>query len=148
MPLRIRRGRRTDFEALSRLAGWPKVDGSERRSVRLFRRVVADLGADLYVAEEAGEAVGLVAVNYVRVLRLGGQRAMVEELVVRADRRGAGIGRSLLEFALRRALRRGVRAICAVPSSEEGERILGKAGFRPAGSWWEWTAGGVQEARG
>ncbi|MGH7822090.1 MAG: GNAT family N-acetyltransferase, partial [Candidatus Binatia bacterium] len=93
MEIRIRRVRRTDFETLCALGAWPGVDGSLRRSIRLFRNTIADLAYDLYVAEEGGEAVGVVTVSYVRVLGLGGQRATLEELVVRPDRRGAGIGR-------------------------------------------------------
>ena len=133
MALRIRRGRRTDYEALAAFAGWPGVDESVRRSIRLFRRVVSDLAYDLYVADEDGTPVGVIAVSYVRVLGLGGQRATVEEVIVRPDRRGSGIGRELVEHVFRRACRRRVRAFDALARDERDERFLHRNGFAPAG---------------
>lgn len=135
--IRIRRGRRTDYEELSALCGWPGVDQSCRRSIRLFRNVVSDLACDVYVADENGSPVGMVAVSYARVLALGGQRATLEEIVVRSDRRGAGLGRRLIEFVLRRAVKRGVRVFEAHPRDDSAERFLGRTGFRPSGRRYE-----------
>ena len=133
MEIHIRRGRRTDYEALSALCAWPMVEQNPARSTRLFRNTVSDLAYDLYVADDGGTPVGMVAVSYVRVLSLGGQRATLEELVVRPDRRGAGIGRRLLEFAIGRARRRGVRAFEARPADEAAERFLDHVGLRAGG---------------
>ena len=85
MEIHIRRGRRTDYAALAALCTWPAAEGN---LPRLFRRAVADLGYDLYVAEEGGRAIGVVAVSYVRALGLGGQRATLEELVVDPEEAG------------------------------------------------------------
>lgn len=139
MEIRIRRGRRTDYAALAALGEWPAVEGSGARSVRLFRSVVADLAYDLYVAEAGESAIGIVAVSYVRALGLGGQRATLEELVVRADRRGQGVGRRLVEFAIGRALRRGVRAFEARPADPSAERFLDHLGFRTCGGRYAWS---------
>jgi ribosomal protein S18 acetylase RimI-like enzyme len=133
MEIRIRRGRRTDYAAVAALCGWPMVDGSPARSVRMFRRTVADLAQDLYVAEEDGTLLGVVAVSYVRELRLGGQRATLEELVVAAERRRAGVGRRLLDFVIARARRRGARSFEARPVDEAAARFLERTGFRPSG---------------
>ena len=135
--IRLRRGRRTDYEALAALCGWPEVDRSPRRSIRLYRNVVSDLAYDLYLADEDGSAVGMIAVSYVRVLGLGGQRATLEEIMVRPDRRGTGIGRRLGEFALRRAAKRGVRAFEAHPPNESAKQFLDRAGFHAVGSRYE-----------
>lgn len=135
--IHIRRGRRTDYEELLALCGWPGVDQSSRRSIRLFRNVVSDLAYDVYVADENGSPVGMVAVSYARVLALGGQRATIEEVVVRSDRRGVGLGRRLIEFVLRRAVKRGVRVFEAHPEDDSAERFLGRAGFHPAGRRYE-----------
>jgi GNAT superfamily N-acetyltransferase len=131
--LRIRRAHRRDQAALAALGGWPGIEESERRSIRLYRNVVSDLAYDLYVAEEDGAPVGLVAVSYVRSLPLGGQRATLEDLVVRADRRGAGVGRRLLDFVIGRARRRGARTFEARPPDAAAERFLERAGFEPEG---------------
>lgn len=135
--LRIRRGRRTDFAALSALCAWPGVDESPRRSIRLYRNVISDLAYDLYVADEGGSPVGVVVVSYARVLALGGQRAILEEVVVRPDCRGRGLGRSLVAFVLRRARRRGVRVFEAHPQDESAERFLDAAGFHRVGARFE-----------
>jgi GNAT superfamily N-acetyltransferase len=133
MEIRIRRVRRTDYAALAALCGWPPVDSNRARSLRLFRKVVSDLAYDLYVAEEGEGPVGVVAVSYVRALALGGQRATLEDLVVHPERRLGGVGRRLLEFVVRRAVRRGARAFEARPADEAAERFLDRLGFRPRG---------------
>ena len=142
METRIRRGRRTDYAALAALGAWPGVAGSPARSIRLFRRVAADLAYDLYVAEAGEQSIGFVAVSYVRVLGLGGQRATLEALVVHPEFRGHGVGRRLLELVLRRAERREVRAFEARPADEMAERFLDHLGFRPRGRRYEWSIGG------
>jgi GNAT superfamily N-acetyltransferase len=131
MEIHIRRGRRADYEVLATLCAWPMVERSPARSTRLFRHTVSDLAYDLYVADDGGTLVGVVAVSYVRALPLGGQRATLEELVVRPDRRGAGLGRRLLEFAIARARRRGARAFEARPTDEAAVRFLDRVGLRP-----------------
>jgi GNAT superfamily N-acetyltransferase len=145
MEIRIRRGRRTDYDVLHELGGWPGVESSAARSMRLFRRVVSDLAYDLYVAEDDERPIGVVAVSYVRTLRLGGQRATLEELHVAPERRGAGVGRRLLELAVRRAAGRGARAFEARPTDEACERFLGHVGFAPAGSRYSRTLGGERQ---
>ncbi len=124
-------GRRTDYAVLAALCSWPATGGS---SPRLFRRAIADLAYDLYVAEETGRAIGMVAVSYVRALALGGQRATLEELFVDPAKRQAGVGRRLAEFAIRRARRRGARAFEARSSDEAAGRFLERLGFRTCGT--------------
>src|SRR5262245_328734 len=66
--LRVRRGRRADLPQLAAVLG-PGGEGLER----VLRRLLADLGRDVYVAEEpGGEIVGLVSVVYARSLVRGG----------------------------------------------------------------------------
>lgn len=138
-PLHIRRARRDEFESLAALAGWPRVAADERRTLRLFRNVVGDQAYDLYVAEDEGETIGVGAVSYVRVLALGGQRATLEGVTVRPDRRRGGVGRALVEFLWRRATRRGVRAFEAAPTDEASEGFLRAVGFERAGERFQRT---------
>jgi ribosomal protein S18 acetylase RimI-like enzyme len=131
MQIHIRRGRRTDYAALAALCSWPATGGT---SPRLFRRAIADLAFDLYIAEETGRAIGMVAVSYVRALALGGQRATLEDLVVDPARRRTGIGRQLAEFAIRRARRRGARVFEARSADEAVGRFFERLGFRACGA--------------
>lgn len=131
MEIRIRRARRTDFDALAALLDRGDVSP---RAKRMFRNVVADLAYDLYVAEAEGALAGVVGVSYVRSLSLGGQRATLEELFVAPSRRGARVGARLLAFATDRVRTRGARAFVACPADRDGERFLEHAGFVARGS--------------
>ena len=131
MEIQIRRARRTDYPTLAALAGWPGVDGDPRRPIRLFRKVIADLGCDPCVAVEGTEPIGFVSVHYSRVLSLGGTLASVEDLVASAE----GVSAALLEHACRRAARRGARRLQVNPMVV-GEELLRAAKFEPEGDLW------------
>ena len=97
--VRVRRGRRGDLPRVLALLG---LDPDPRRA-RLYRRVVADLGTDLYVAEDtAGDVVGLVSIVYARSLFRGGLSARLD-----GARAVEGVLDGLIAFAERRARRRG-----------------------------------------
>src|SRR5207237_8901581 len=73
--VRVRRGRRRDLPQVQSLLG---IAGGDRLA-RYFRRIVADLGTDFYVAEDReGAIVGLVSVVYARSLVRGGMSAALE----------------------------------------------------------------------
>ena len=135
--LHIRRSRRTDFTAVMGLlaaCGHP-VPPPDRATLRRFRHVVADLGADFYLALVDGEIVGLVHVTYARGLTMG-QRAGLDQLLVADAFRRRGIGAALLEFAQCRARGRGCTALyCALPMASAGRGFLTKAGLQPVGEW-------------
>jgi hypothetical protein len=105
--VRVRRGRRHDLDAVRALLGG---DGP---TPRVFRRLVADLGADVYVAEDAdGGIVGLVSVAYARSLVRGGASALLDG--VRAVGQPAGpLLEGLIAFAEERARRRGCLRLAA-----------------------------------
>jgi N-acetylglutamate synthase-like GNAT family acetyltransferase len=128
--LKIRRARRLDFAAVMRLlapAGEPSPD---RRTLRRFRSIVADLGADLYVAEVGGEIVGVVHASYVRQLG-GGQRGRIEDLAASPERAGLGVEKSLLEFIVARARKRDCSALSCVPASSGAGAVAANAGLEP-----------------
>ncbi len=131
----IRRSRRTDFTAVMSLlatCGIP-VPAPERATLRRFRQIVADLGADFYLAEVDGKLAGLVHVTYARELPVG-QRAALNQLLVAEGFRRHGVGTALLEFAQARAQGRGCTALCcAVPATSPARAFLAKAGLSPAG---------------
>lgn len=82
------------------MLGMPAVDERER----FLRRLLADLGTDVYVAEaEGGEIVGVVAIAYVRSLQRGRWAAVLD--AARTAR--APLLDGLIAFAEERARRRG-----------------------------------------
>lgn len=77
-----------------------------------FEEISADLNNELIVASLDGEIVGTCQLTFIPGLSRGGSRRMTIEAVrVRSDRRGAGLGRSLMEFAVGRARERGCRLV-------------------------------------
>jgi GNAT superfamily N-acetyltransferase len=72
---------------------------TRERGVAGFRTAIADPDADVLLALEGGEVVGLASV-YADLLSIRfGRRCWLEDLVVTSSRRGTGIGRRLLERA-------------------------------------------------
>ncbi|MBI3783939.1 MAG: GNAT family N-acetyltransferase, partial [Deltaproteobacteria bacterium] len=133
----VRRLRRTDFTAVMRLladAG-SQVPSPDRRTLRRFRHIAADLGSDVYICLVDGTLAGLLHLTYARQLTTG-PRGRIEALLVGTTFRRRGIGRALLDLALRRAAKRSCRCIdCATPPDGAGAiRLLARAGFACAGA--------------
>jgi ribosomal protein S18 acetylase RimI-like enzyme len=140
-PTRHRRARRTDFDAIGAILaeGGLPAPTSGPAARRHFRRLVADLGADLYVAENAARVVGVVHVTYTRPVT-GAPQARLELLAVAAAARGQGVGRGLAALAAARARRRGCTSLrCSTATAPEGSRALldRRFGWRPVGEEFE-----------
>ncbi|MET8252724.1 GNAT family N-acetyltransferase [Micromonospora sp. NPDC005197] len=77
-----------------------------------YERAFADISADprnqLIVAEQGGELVGCLQITYIPGLgRHGAERSLIEAVRVRSDRRGQGLGRELMTWAIDQARHRG-----------------------------------------
>lgn len=134
--VRIRRGRREDFDAIRALfeaLGLP-APAADRRTLRRFRHIVADLGADFYVAVVDGRVVGVVHCVYSRDL-LHGQQGRIERLVVSAAHRDRGIEDALLALIVARARKRACARLCWVPSQAHSTPapVLASAGLTGGG---------------
>jgi len=131
-----RRARRTDVDAISAILTASRLPApqSDRAGQRRFRRIVADLGADLYLAVAAARVVGVVHVSYARHL-IAGPQARLELLIVAPDARRRGIGKGLAALAAMRARRRGCAALrCgAAAETDDGRAFLSRLGWRQAG---------------
>jgi N-acetylglutamate synthase-like GNAT family acetyltransferase len=124
-PIRNRRARRADFGAVREIlaAGGAVPAAPDRAHLRRFRRVVADLGDDFYVAVAGERVVGFVHLSYARQIFRAG-RARVETLLVAPEWRERGVASSLLELAMTRARRRGCAEIGWVPPPSSEVRTL------------------------
>ncbi len=144
-PIRHRRARRTDMAPIHAvLAEAADVTGPDDRAARSrFRRVVADLGADLYVATIDDRVVGVLHLTYARHL-LEGQRATLELLVVRPAARRRGVGTALAALACARAGARQCRALTLGADHHleaGGEAFLARLGWRAGGERWQVALG-------
>ena len=134
-PIRCRRARRTDAEAAFALidqgAAAPPLDRAGRHR---FRQLVADLGADCYVALIDETVVGLVHVTYARHL-LDRQRATVELALVAPNVRDGEVAGALARLVVERARRRNCRFIdCRQPVGDEVARAFAdQLGAQPVG---------------
>ncbi|MCG5466088.1 GNAT family N-acetyltransferase [Micromonospora sp. NPDC053740] len=77
-----------------------------------YEKAFADISADprnqLIVAEQNGETVGCLQITYIPGLgRHGSERSLIESVRVRSDRRGQGLGRQLMTWAVDQARERG-----------------------------------------
>ncbi|MFD6886558.1 GNAT family N-acetyltransferase [Streptomyces sp. NPDC059957] len=73
-----------------------------------FAAIEADPRNEMLVLEEDGLLLGCLQLTYVPGLGQGGrERALVEAVRIRADRRGGGLGARLMELAADRARERG-----------------------------------------
>ncbi|MCM1968658.1 MULTISPECIES: GNAT family N-acetyltransferase [unclassified Streptomyces] len=75
---------------------------------RAFAAIAADPRNEMLVLEADGDLVGCLQLTYIPGLGQGGrERALVEAVRIRADRRGGGLGARLMELAAERARERG-----------------------------------------
>jgi ribosomal protein S18 acetylase RimI-like enzyme len=85
----------------------------------------------LFCAESAGGVIGMVSILFSVSTAEGGRAAWLEDMIVHPDWRDRGIGRKLLEEALRRAREAGCLRVTLLtdPSNEEAMRFYSRAGF-------------------
>ena len=65
----------------------------------------------VWVAEDAGDVIGYLAVTLGFSLEYRGRDAFIDELYIAADHRGRGLGREALEIAQRYCRDQGARAL-------------------------------------
>ncbi|MCZ7376052.1 GNAT family N-acetyltransferase [Micromonospora sp. WMMC250] len=75
---------------------------------KAFAEISADPRNHLVVAEQNGELVGCLQITYIPGLgRHGSERSLIESVRIRSDRRGQGLGRDLMTWAIDQARQRG-----------------------------------------
>jgi GNAT superfamily N-acetyltransferase len=83
-------------------------ESSDAALWRAFEEIDADPRNELIVADDDGEIVGTCQLTFTPSLsRRGTERMTIEAVRIRSDRRGAGLGRVMMLWALDRARERG-----------------------------------------
>ncbi|MFG3555447.1 GNAT family N-acetyltransferase [Micromonospora sp. NPDC047557] len=92
-------------DVLGKTRDFTEVDEAYERA---FAEISADPRNHLIVAEQGGELVGCLQITYIPGLgRHGAERSLIEAVRVRSDRRGQGLGRDLMTWAVDQARQRG-----------------------------------------
>ncbi|MFG2866237.1 GNAT family N-acetyltransferase [Streptomyces sp. NPDC048338] len=102
-----------------------------------YERAFADIEADprnevLVLVDEGGTVVGCLQATYIPGLGKGGaERALIEAVRIRADRRGGGLGRELMDRAVERARARGCALVQLTSSKRrtDAHRFYASLGF-------------------
>lgn len=111
----------------------PRTVEVDERYVQAFDAVSADARNEMIVMDEGdGTVLGCLQLTYIPGLgRQGQERALIEAVRVRTDRRGAGLGRALLTWAVERARTRGCTLVQLTSSKRRAEahRFYESLGF-------------------
>ncbi|WP_320064703.1 GNAT family N-acetyltransferase [Micromonospora sp. RTGN7] len=92
-------------DVLGRARDCTEVDEAYEKA---FAEISADPRNHLVVADEDGVVVGCMQITYVPGLgRHGAERSLIESVRVRSDRRGQGLGRTMMRWAIDEAARHG-----------------------------------------
>ncbi|MET0424896.1 MAG: GNAT family N-acetyltransferase [Actinoplanes sp.] len=97
-----------------------------------FEAIDEDPRNELIVADDAGELIATCQLTFLPGLSRGGaERMLIEAVRVRTDRRGDGIGRQLMDFAIARARERRCRIVQLTTDKRRtaAHRFYEKLGF-------------------
>lgn len=99
-----------------------------------FDAIVADPNHRLIVAERNGEVVGTLQISFIPGLpRFGMTRAMLENVHIRADQRGHGLGSDMVLWAIDRCREAGCGMVQLTSNKVrlDAHRFYRKLGFEP-----------------
>ncbi|MFF7439555.1 GNAT family N-acetyltransferase [Streptomyces sp. NPDC008122] len=112
------------------------VDPASVVVTEAYERAFADIEADprneMLVLVDDGLVLGCLQATYVPGLGKGGaERALIEAVRIRADRRGDGLGRELMERAVARAKERGCALVQLTSNKQrtDAHRFYARLGF-------------------
>jgi GNAT superfamily N-acetyltransferase len=133
--VKIRRGKRTDFPALTALLPSQVPCVATKEQIRHWRRLASDPCLDFYVAEQEGTVRGMVLICYIRELSHPGWQAVLD--VIAPLSAEDGISQALFDFSKERARRRGCRRLLVheIDHEHDGRHAtLAHAGFHRVGN--------------
>ncbi|MEU4528392.1 GNAT family N-acetyltransferase [Micromonospora ureilytica] len=116
-------------DVLGKARDFTEVDEAYERA---FAAIDADPRNQLIVVEQDGEMVGCLQITYIPGLgRHGSERSLIESVRVRSDRRGQGLGRDLMTWAVDQARQRGCALVQLTTDKtrEDAHRFYLSLGF-------------------
>ncbi len=100
-----------------------------------FDKIDSNENEELLVIEStAGEIIGTLQLSFLQHLSYRGRvRAQIESVRVRKDSRNAGLGKQMIEWAIRRAKERNAHVVQLASDKKRGDaiRFYERLGFRP-----------------
>ncbi len=105
---------------------------SDPRHRAAFDEIAADANQRLVVAERNDEVVGTLQISFIPGLpRFGMKRAMLENVHIRADQRGNGLGSGMVLWAIGQARDAGCGMVQLTSNKVrlDAHRFYGKLGF-------------------
>ena len=128
-PLQISPARESELEWCAQLMAGTDPWITLRRDIQQCRAVLHRPGSELFVAREAGQAVGFILVN---PYGCAGS-AYINSIVVVEGARGRGIGAQLLGFAERQAAGRRFIFLCVSSFNHRAQELYHRLGYQRVG---------------
>jgi GNAT superfamily N-acetyltransferase len=100
--------------------------------LRAFRQIELDPRHRIVVVEEGDEMVATLQLSFLpHLVLLGGERAQIEAVRVRSDRRGNGVGEAVITWAISEARAHGCRLVQLTTNSSrtDARRFYERFGF-------------------
>lgn len=112
-----------------------EVEGSLglEKYTKAFAAIQASPDNELWVAEQGEDLVGTYQVTYIPYLSRGGNlRCLIEAVRTQSNKRGQGIGKQMMEFALEQAKQRGcgMAQLTTDKSRTDAHRFYESLGFK------------------
>lgn len=90
-----------------------------------FKIIDGDKHQELIVVEDLNlQIIGTLQLTYIQYLNYcGGRRAQIESVIIRADKRGLGIGKTMFEWAIHRAKEKNAKML-QLTSDKKRQRAI------------------------
>lgn len=142
--MKFRRATENDVSAIVQMIADDKL-GKQRENfqeplpkeyIDAFKKINADHNQELIVVENSeSEIIGTLQLTFIQYLTYqGGVRAQVEAVRIRKDQRGSGLGRKMLEWAIKRAKQRNTHLLQLTTDKKRPEalKFYEDLGFKPS----------------
>ena len=129
----FRSATRIDVAAIVRLLADDKL-GQQREDYRdplpeayyeAFNRIDRDPNQELMVVELAKQVIGTLQLSFIPYLTYqGGIRAQIEAVRIHKDHRGAGLGKTMMKWAIERARAKGAHVLQLTTDKKRPDALL------------------------